>query len=142
MFEGLIKKLLKIINNNLLFPNSFSIRNVSDTIFLFHSLKHISLSSRSFVYLEIFSKLLVIFLKVIPFVSFLPWVFFFCMSWFGSRSLDKRRQCTVAGVVRKVSLGENCCELQEIKKFLQYQPTSQSQSVVSQHPLDSEVRPE
>lgn len=42
----------------------------------------------------------------------------------------------------KVSLGENCCELQEIKKFLQYQPTSQSQSVVSQHPLNSEVRPE
>lgn len=42
----------------------------------------------------------------------------------------------------KVSLGENCCELQEIKKFLQYQPTSQSQSVVSQHPPHSEVRPE
>lgn len=40
------------------------------------------------------------------------------------------------------ALGENCSELQEIKKFLQYRPTSQSQSVVSQHPLHSEVSPE
>lgn len=33
LFEGLIKKLLKIINNNLLLPNSFQFRGVSDAIF-------------------------------------------------------------------------------------------------------------
>lgn len=44
LFERLIKKLLKIINNNLLFPNSLQFRSVSDAIFLFAPAKQGALS--------------------------------------------------------------------------------------------------
>lgn len=66
---------------------------------------------------------------------------FACESWFGWPIAGKCRPCKQPRNDSKVSLGENCWELQEIKKFLQYQPTSQSQSVVSQPLLHSEVRP-
>lgn len=83
------------------------------------------------------------FWKVIPFVACLPPLACFLPARAGSggQSPANAVPASSPGNDSKVSLGENCWELQEIKKFLQYQPTSQSQSVVSQPLLHSEVRP-
>lgn len=77
MFEGLIKMLLKIINNHPRLPNSFQFQSVGDAIRTSLFFKHLSLRGRPFVYLETFFSTFRGFWKVIPFASFLSRGFLF-----------------------------------------------------------------